>query len=162
MSGQASDRKVGVISREFKRDVYENEKDLAFAKSSSCLAYYFRRSALRIFPLTPRIIGFAREQNDLLILWWSWRESNPCPRIVPHPRVYSLAIRLIRQHACRLACRILNMSEDFGGSLTDLQEPLPVSFTQLLLNGQYSNRVAATRQASSGSESKACAIVVSV
>ena len=63
MSGQANDGKVGVISRELKRDVYENEKDLAFAKSSSCLAYYFRRSALRIFPLTPRIIGFAREQK---------------------------------------------------------------------------------------------------
>ena len=35
MSGQANDGKVGVISRELKRDVYENEKDLAFAKSSS-------------------------------------------------------------------------------------------------------------------------------
>lgn len=67
MSGQASDRKVGVISRELKRDVYENEKDLAFAKSSSCLAYYFRRSALRIFPLTPRIIGFAREHRTFTL-----------------------------------------------------------------------------------------------
>ena len=41
MSGQANDGKVGVISREFKRDVYENEKDLAFAKSSSLLSYCF-------------------------------------------------------------------------------------------------------------------------
>lgn len=41
MSGQANDGKVGVISRELKRDVYENEKDLAFAKSSSLLSYCF-------------------------------------------------------------------------------------------------------------------------
>ena len=63
MSGQANDGKVGVISRELKRDVYENEKDLAFAKSSSLLSYCFPLCSQdnSIYPW--RIKGVTSEQK---------------------------------------------------------------------------------------------------
>ena len=48
---RANDGKPGVISREFKRDVYENEKDLAVAKSSSLLRYKYS-CVHRIIPFT--------------------------------------------------------------------------------------------------------------
>ena len=62
---RAIDGRPGIISREFKRDVYENEKDLAFAKSSSILSYGFPLCSQdnSIYPW--RIEGITPEQRML-------------------------------------------------------------------------------------------------